>query len=227
MSFIAAAAIAGGGALVGGAIGAIGAERGAKQQADAANNATAAQLQMFNTVNQQQAPWRQAGENALSSISDMSGFFNKQFGPDDLATSLAPNYEFTKQQGLGAIQNFATSTGGLIGGNTLKGIADYTTNYAQNSYQQAFQNFTANQSNIFNRLASIAGLGQTANATTAQAAGTLGTGAASTMAQAGAALGGGTVGAANAISGATNNAMSWYTLPRILAMGNNAGAGPG
>src|SRR4029077_4725871 len=221
MSF-AAAAIGIGAA---GVVGAVAGVAGAQIQANAENRATRAQQGMFDTINQQGAPWRQAGENALNTISDMSGFFNKQFEPDDLATSLAPNYEFMKQQGLGALQNFSTMGGGLFSGNTLKAIADYTTNYAQNGYQQAFQNFTSNQTNIFNRLASIAGLGQNAKAPTANAGATLGTGMAGTIAGAGTALGGGIVGAGNALSGGINNAISWYTLPNILRMGGATGGG--
>jgi hypothetical protein len=221
MSFVAAAVATG---VVSGAVGAYGAYEGAKTQADAARYGADIANQQFQTINAQQAPWRQAGENALTQIAGMGDFFNKQFGPEDLARGLAPNYEFMKQQGLGAVQNFSTVGGGLFSGNTLKAISDYTTNYAQSGYQQAFQNFTTNQSNIFNRLASIAGLGQTANATTAQAGTSLAGTEAGLVAQAGAARAGGIVGGANAISGGINNAMSWYTLPKILGMGTGTGA---
>jgi hypothetical protein len=54
--------------LVGGLIGSNAASSAADTQANAANNATASQMQMFNTQNQQQAPYRQAGYTALSGL---------------------------------------------------------------------------------------------------------------------------------------------------------------
>lgn len=211
-----AAATAGAGLLGAGA-----SQSAGKTQADSANRGQDIQRDQFNLINAQQAPWRQAGQNALGQISGMGDFFNHQFNANDLTANLAPNYEFTKQQGLGAIQNFSTMGGGLFSGNTLKGIADYTTNYAQNSYQNAFNNFTANQSNIFNRLASIAGLGQQANTSVANAGATLAGGQSNAAMAGGAARAAGTVGAYNSISGGLNNAMSWYSLPKIMNMGNN------
>lgn len=225
MSWIAVGVGAAG--LVGGVLQSNAARSAASQQAAALEHAAELQFQEFQTINAQQAPWRQAGQNALQDIAGMKDFFTHQFSAQDLNANLAPNYEFTKQQGLGALQNFATTTGGLLSGNTLKGIADYTSNYAMNSYQNAFNNFTANQSNIFNRLASIAGLGQQANTTTAQAGTSLAQSQGQLIAAGGAAQAGGTVGSANAIAGGLQNAMSWYALPSILRMNTQTAANPG
>jgi len=201
--------------LLGGGIGALAARSAANTQANASNNATAATLGMFNTINQQQAPWRQAGANALGTIGQMQPYFNHQFDANDLKTNLAPNYDFMLKQGLGATSNAMNLQTGWSG-NTLKGINDYAQNYAGNAYQNAFNNYTANQSNIFNRLASIAGLGQQANTSTAQAGTSAAQTAAGSMQNAGAAQAAGTVGMSNALSGGINNAASWYALPQIL-----------
>ena len=215
-----AALIGGGMSLAGAVIGADASKSASRQAADAANNATATQLQMFNTTNQQQAPWRQAGENALSTIASMQPQFTHSFDANDLKTNLAPNYQFMLDQGLGAVKNAGNLQTGLLSGNTLKGIADYTTNFAGNAYQNAFENYSKNQNNIFNRLSTIAGLGNAAaiaggsqgvtaagNAGTAQIAG-------------GAAQAAGTMGAANAITGGMNNALGWYTLPQMMNYGS-------
>lgn len=272
--------------LVGGAIGADAAGNAASQQANAANRASDTQMQMFNTVNQQQAPYRQAGQNALSalqrglgiggttppqgyisparpgtgeqyqwtgsnwvnmagapisqsdsdsaqSLSDVAlkgqqpqtgsngladGYFTHQFDANDLNTNLAPNYQFQLQQGQGAAANALNLTGGL-GGNFAKGLVDYTTNKAGDAYQSAFNNYTANQSNIFNRLSNIAGLGQTANQATANAGVTTAGNVGANQMAAGAAQAAGTVGQANALSGGLTNAASWYSLPAILNAG--------
>lgn len=145
----------------------------------------------------------------------LAGSLLHQFNADDLKTNLAPNYEWIKQQGIGATTNALNAGGGQFSGNTLKGITDYATNLAGNSYQQAFSNYNTNQTNIFNRLASIAGIGQTANAQTGQLAGAMSPGIASTITGAGNAQAAGTMGAGNAISGGINNASGWYTLGQI------------
>ncbi len=209
---------------------ALGASRAAGQAAGAANNATQAQLGMFNTINQQQAPYREAGYSSLGSILGgfglgpatggvTSGQFAHQFSPEDLHTNLAPNYEFMRDQGLGAVRNQMNRTGGQYSGNTLKAINDYAMNFADNSYQNAFNNYNANQTNIFNRLSNIAGLGQTANANTGNAGTSLAQSAGNSMIAGGQAQAAGTIGVANALTNAGNNAMGWYALPSLLNQG--------
>lgn len=175
----------------------------AQTQANAGALASQQQMDMFNIINAQQAPYRQAGQNALSQLGQMTGpggSFVTPFTAADLQSNLAPNYQFQLGQGLGAVNNQVNSTGGLVSGNSLKAINDYAQNFAGNAYQQAFNNYNAQQSNIFNRLSSIAGLGQTSNQTTAAAgqnaaglAGQFGTSAAAAQAA-------GQIGQANAIS---------------------------
>lgn len=223
MSWV-AAAVVGGAALAGGYLSANAAENAADTQANSANRATQAQLDMFNQNRADTAPYREAGYTALKDLTAGTadgGQFTHQFNANDLKTNLAPNYDFMLNQGLGAVQNAANLGGGLLSGNTLKGINDYAQNYASNGYQQAFQNYTANQTNIFNRLSSIAGLGQTANQTTAGLSGALAPGIASTITGAGQATAAGQVGVANAISGGLNNAASWYYGNNLM---NNLGS---
>lgn len=199
-----------------GALGALGSISAANTQANAAQNATNAQLGMFNTINQQQAPWRQAGQAALGDIASQQPFFQHQFNAQDLNANLAPNYQFMLDQGLTATKNAANLQSGLVSGNTLKGINDYAQNYAGNAYQQAFNNYSANQTNIFNRLSNIAGLGQTANASTANAGASISPGVANTMVGQGAAQAAGTIGATNAANSGIGNAMGWYSLGNLL-----------
>lgn len=318
LTFDPVTAIAGVGVITG-LIGADAAGDAADAQVAASDRAGQTQLQMFNTINRQQTPWRQAGENALNSLSrglglgsgtsaavgngpltadqvqqiyqrymgrpvlademasvlatnktayDLErgvsaspehqfhvtqqrnvgaierplfsdgsqpatasqggvtdGQFTHQFNAADLKTELAPNYQFMLDQGLGATKNAANLQTGLLSGNTLKGINDYTQNYASNAYQQAFQNYTANQSNIFNRLATIAGLGQTANQTSATAGTAAGQGIAGAQMAGGQAAASGIVGGANALAGGLQNAASWYALPQIMNQGGVAGQG--
>lgn len=220
------AAIAIGGSAITGMMGANAAEDAASQQAAASDRSAATQLQMFNTINQQQAPYRQAGQNALGALQSglsltpaqgpVADYFTKQFGANDLNANLAPNWKFQLDQGLGAIKNQASVGSGMLSGNTLRGINDYAQNFAGNAYQQAYNNFTANQSNIFNRLSTIAGLGSASNQQSAQAATAAGQGIGAAQQAAGAAQAAGTVGSANAMTGGLNNAMGWYQLSKLV-----------
>lgn len=144
------------------------------------------------------------------------GSLTHQFNAGDLNSNLAPNWQFALSQGQGATQNLANRGGGLLSGNTLKGISDYTINKSGDLYQQAFQNFTSNQTNIFNRLASIAGLGQTANQAVGNQGVQTGLNVGNAIQNAGAAGAAGIVGGANAISGGVGNAASWYGINNIL-----------
>lgn len=206
MTWVAAAIF--GGAVVSG----IASNSAANTQADAANNAAQLTQQQYQQTRTDQAPWRQAGSNALSTIGSLQPQFQHQFDANDLKTNLAPNYDFQLQQGLGATQNLANASGGLISGNTLKGINDYAQNFAGNAYQQAFNNYNSQQTNIFNRLSTIAGLGSTANQTTAQA-GTAAAGQAGNFLTSGAAASAaGQVGVANAVGNGLGNYAGWNYL---------------
>lgn len=274
-----------GAAVVGGVISADASKSAANKQASAAQNAAQASLQQFNTINNQQLPYRQSGQGALANLNNYlgiannapamsrdnfdsaaylkahpeladpkvwwqgttqggqtrdlfthwqesgqdpnaftgnaqygqqlaqskngpgtSGFgqFTHQFDANDLNANLAPNYDFMLKQGQGATQNINNSTNGLLSGNTLQGLGTFTQNYAKNAYQDAFNNYTTNQNNIYSRLAGLAGVGQT-SLQQSGAAGTAATQSANSYLTSGAAAqAAGTVGQANAINGALN-----------------------
>jgi hypothetical protein len=213
------ALVAAGTTLVGGMMSADASQSAADTQAGAADRSAATQERMFNTINAQQAPWRQAGANALGTIAEMQPQFTHSFNANDLKTNLAPNYQFQLDQGLGAVKNAANLQTGMLSGNTLKGVNDYAQNFAGNAYQQAFNNYNAQQTNIFNRLSNIAGLGQTANQTSATAGTAAGQGIGNAQMAGGAAQAAGTIGSANALSGAANSALGWYSLPQIMNSG--------
>ena len=226
---------------VGSVLGAGAAYSGAQMQADAAKQAAANQMSMFNTINNQLAPQRGAGYSALNQIRGMlpgqyttygengqptgtatgNDYLTHQFNPQDLYAGLAPNYNFMLQQGQQANQRQANVGGGAIGGNALRGLEDYTQNYAQNAYQSAFNNFNTQRTGIYNTLAGIAGIGQNATNTSANAgqaattaAGQLGVGSAAAQAA-------GLTGAANALQGGVQNYQQNQILQAILGQNQN------
>lgn len=226
---VAAAVI--GGSLIAGGASIYSSSKASSAQQSAAQSAQDTQLQMYNQTRDDQAPYRQAGTNALSKLSAGTapgGQFTHTFDANDLKTSLAPNYDFQLQQGMGALNNQASVAGGMVGGNALKGISDYAQGSAASAYQQAFNNYNTNQTNIYNRLSSIAGLGQTSNGQTAQvgmnAAGNIG----SAQLASGAAQAAGYTGIGNAVSGAGNSISSMYALNGMSGgslFGNSAPVG--
>jgi hypothetical protein len=154
------AALAGG---IGGAmISSSAAQNAANTQAGAANNASELQYQEFQQQQANQQPWINAGTEALGQEQTMSANA-PSFTAQDFANNEDPAYAFDLQQGQQAIQRSAAAGGGLQSGGTLKSLSDYSQGQASNEYQNAYSRYMNNQNTQFNRLASIAGTGQTAN----------------------------------------------------------------
>ena len=127
-----------------------------------------------------------------------------------------PSYQFRLDQGLKAVQRSAAARGGLLSGGTLKGLNDYAQGAASQEYGQAYGRWNDTQTNTFNRLASVAGLGQTANQSTAaagaQASGTIG----NLLTQGANAQAAGIIGSSNAWTGAANNGMNTWMQYKML-----------
>jgi hypothetical protein len=225
------AVIGGGLSLLGGALGAGASRSAANTQAEAARYAADLQQRQFDLINQQQAPYRGIGYTSLSQIGGMlggqtpmfdaqgkpildeggmpkmqqgSGYLTKQFGAEDLKTSLAPNYEFMLKEGQRAARQ-RLNAGGSGGSDIDRSITRFAEDYASNAYQNAFQNFSNQRKDIYNTLAGIAGIGQTGQSAVNAANQALGTNLANLATGAGAAQAAGQVGAANAYGGALGN----------------------
>lgn len=174
------------------------AARGAAQtQADSARQAMQQQREMFDILNQQQAPYRELATGqggALSQIREMLPYFTRPVTGEDI--SAMPGYQFALQQGLGAVGQQMNVGGG--GSNVERARQKFAIDYTMG---QALPAYLKQRESIYNTLASIAGLGQTAT----QATGQVGMGTAGALSQlgigAGTALAGGQIGAANALAG--------------------------
>lgn len=183
---------------------------GSQNQADAAQSAAQTQLQgtqaasqqqreMFDILNKQQAPYREAGYGALNQINTMLPQFTKTFTPADLQANLAPNYEFMKNQGLGATAQQANVAS--PGSNVDLSKTMFAENYAKGAYQDALTNWRNQQTDIFNRLSGIAGIGQTAQGQAQNLGSATSTNLANLATGGANAVAGGQIGAANAQSG--------------------------
>lgn len=148
-----------GAAVVGGALASSSSNSAANKQAQAANRANAMQMQMFQQQRADAEPWRQAGMGALTQMQDPSfqqSFDGRNFQKD-------PGFQFRMDEGMKALQGSAAAKGNLNSGATLKALTRYGQNVASEEYGNAYNRFNTDQSNRFNRLSSLAGLGQTAN----------------------------------------------------------------
>jgi hypothetical protein len=192
----------GAGAGLGGAyIQGKGAKDAARMQADALNRATEMQWNMFQTQREDAKPWREAGIGALSGMQDAD--FKRDFTLSDFQAD--PGYAFRMAEGQKALERSAAAKGGLQSGGTLKAIAKYGQDYASGEYQNAYNRFNADRDRRFNRLSSLAGVGQTANSQIAQAGMNYANNASQNAIGVGNAMAGSRMAQANAWSGALGN----------------------
>lgn len=137
-----------------------------------------------------------------------------------------PGYQFQKQQGDLGLQTAAASRGQLTSSATAKGLSAYNQGLAGTSYNDAFNRYQTQNTNTFNKLATISGVGQVAANQTNQAAGQYAGAVGSNLIGAGNAAAAGTVGSANAISSGLSNAgnsLSQYSVLSNLLGGQNGG----
>lgn len=135
------------------------------QMVDASNRATDVQKQMFDQMRQDQQPYMNAGTDALKSLMGgmgENGQFMQTYNGQDIYND--PSYQFRLNQGLDAVQSGAAAAGGLLSGATQKALSNYGQNFASQEYQNAYNRFNADQTNKYNRLSNIVGLGQNAAA---------------------------------------------------------------
>ena len=157
MSFVTAALIGAGGAIVGGMISGSAAKSAAGTQAAAARDAADVQRQMFERQVELQEPWRKAGEQALNKLiplTDYTPFSMAQFQAD-------PGYGFRMSEGMKALERSAAARGGLLSGATLKGVQRFGQDLASQEYTNAFNRYQTERAARLQPLQSLAGVGQT------------------------------------------------------------------
>lgn len=176
------ALIAAGGAIAGGLIAKKGAKDAATEQSNAANAAAASEDRRFDISRQDQLAqlaqqredtkdYRAAGTASLAQL--MAGIapggqFDERYQRGTFEQD--PGFQFRQQQGEQGINRAATASGARYSGATLKALARFNSGLASQEYgafdqrqNTAQQFFEGNQANRYNRLASLAGIGQTAN----------------------------------------------------------------
>jgi len=229
------------GQLFSGLMGANSSGAAANAQQNAANAANANTMSMYQQNRADMAPWRNVGEGALNSLATRMGvpgstgvansgdpqfgMLTKNFGMSDFQAD--PGYGFRMSEGLKALQNSAAARGSLMSGGTMKGLERFGQNLASDEYTNAFNRYTTQNNNLYNRLAGLSGTGQVQS----QQMAAQGANAANTMGQnilgAGNAQAAGIMGRSNAMTGAIGQGMNFYNNNRLLDMlqGRNSGGG--
>lgn len=160
-----AALVGAGVATVGGAIISSHATKdAASQQAQSNANALAEQGREFDITQENQKPYREAGQVALGKL-----VAENDVPLDQSTVQLDPGYQFGLTQGQQAIDRKTAAAGGRISGAALKAAAQYGNDYATNGYSAAYARANQTRTDRLNRLAALAGIGQTATQNVATA----------------------------------------------------------
>lgn len=147
-----AAAIGAVGSIGGGLLAGRSNRRAADTSARATRYAADLEQQRFDQNREDMAPWREAGTRALGGMQEL------MYGnPDEQMSSLrsTPGYQFRLDEGLKALTR--SSLAGSVSGNTYRGLVEHGQNYATGEFDKQY-----------NRLAGLAGTGQTATQFTSE-----------------------------------------------------------
>jgi hypothetical protein len=166
MSFV-AAAIGAAGAIGGALISSRSARSAANQQSDATEAAIALQREQigeqkrqYDTTRADFTPWRETGVRALGQLETD---INRMPTPAEVMSD--PGYQFGMDQGQQALDRKIAAMGGRVSGAALKATSRFNQGYAGNAYGAAYQR----RQDRLNRLAALAGIGQTATGASAAA----------------------------------------------------------
>lgn len=192
------ALLSGVGSVVGGITQANAAEAAANQQAEAARNALQLQREMFEYQKGLLEPYRTAGTAALKRLEGALGLGGAAQPQQTL--EMDPGYGFRLGEGMKALERMQSARGNMLSGGAMKAGQRYAQDYASGEY-----------GNAYNRLANIAGLGQTTGTQLGNAASQFSTNAGNVMGQEANALAAGRIGRASAYGGAIQGGLNAYS----------------
>lgn len=220
------------------------AAQAADVQKQVADQQTALQREMFERTREDQAPYRQAGYNALAEMQrtagNVPGAF--KFGAGDYQAD--PGYAFRLSEGQKALDRQAAARGGLISGGALRAAQRYGQEMGSQEFGNAFNRAltsyntdVARENQLYNRQAALSGIGQTATNLVGQAGqnyatgasnvlGSYGTNVGNLMTSGAAANAAGQVGMANALTGGLGTYLNYTQGNALLNALQNRGNSP-
>jgi hypothetical protein len=226
---------AAGAGVVGSVLGSNASKDAAQTGANATNHASDLQMQQFQQMQQNLAPYMQLGTSSIPMLQQMlSGSrLNTPFSFNPTMEQLeqTPGYQFTLQQGNKALDNAMAAKGLSLSGAQLKGLDAYNTGLASNTFQQQYENALNNYktnygqaADQYNRTAGLVGLGQNAAAGVGNAGLQTASNIGNNITSGANALAAGQIGSANALSGGLSG-LGANSLLYSLLKGNNPTAG--
>jgi hypothetical protein len=117
----------------------------------------AEQRRQFDITQANSEPYLAAGRTALGQYQAES---DRPF--DVNSAQLDPGYVWARDQGQQAIDRQTAAAGGRISGAALKSAAEYNNGVASQGYAAAYNRANTQRSDRLNRLAALAGVGQSA-----------------------------------------------------------------
>ena len=194
-----AAALSAFGGLAGGYFQGQGAEKAAQIQANAAEKALKLQEDMFEYQKSLLAPYQEVGVNALRRLEGVMGLGGQPATGGQQLLEMDPGYAFRLGEGMKALERLQAARGNMLSGGAIKAGQRYAQDVASQEY-----------GNAYNRLANIAGLGQTTGTQLGAAGQQFGSAAGETMAQQANALAAGRVGRTSAYTQGINTAANAF-----------------
>lgn len=160
-----------------------------------------------------------------------SGYLLHNFDANDLKAGIDPGYQFRMDQGNAALTAKRAAVGNRFGSQALKDIVNYNQDAGSQEFGNAYNRYNTNRDAIYNKLAAIAGTGQTQTNNNNAMGSTLGqtlgnntqngvSNSNNYLTSGAAASAAGQIGSTNAIVGGLNQAgNNWYQL-----QGRNGGS---
>lgn len=148
-------------AVGGAAIKAYSANKAAGVQKRAASAASTIEQEKLDQTAENFDPYLKTGAQANGLLSSRLNELTAPVTMDQATLEKTPGYQFNLTQGLKAAQNSAAARGLGTSGAAFKGAEKFATGLADSTYQNQFNNAVTNQTNSYNRLLELAGLGET------------------------------------------------------------------
>lgn len=212
-------------AIVGSAaIGGVASYAGSRSVAKSTEKAAKISDAQFQQTREDMAPWRAAGETALSQLAEGTkdnGIFNRNFTLQDFVKD--PGYDFRMQEGRNAVEQGAAARGGLLSGGAEKELLRYGQGFASNEFNNAYNRWNNDITTRFNRLSGVAGTGQTATRDVAAAGADNARTIGDMMTSGASARASGYAGVANSVNNGVSNLANWYQSQQLLASLNKSG----
>jgi len=187
------------GGLAGGYFQGQAAKEAAQTQAAAADRALKLQQDMFDYQKSLLAPYQEVGVNALRRLEGVMGLGGQPATGGQQLLEMDPGYAFRLGEGMKALERLQAARGNMLSGGAIKAGQRYAQDVASQEYGSAY-----------NRLANIAGLGQTTGTQLGAAGQQFGATAGETMAQQANALAAGRVGRTSAYTQGINTAANAF-----------------